>query len=288
MDLNYLLHLITKYTAMTNKEILQASILDIIFENRNKDYGAYALRKGYNARMLTALGAGMSVIFLLVVTSMMNRNYVSSVPVKTDKKELVIRAIEMPKEKVKEPEQPKEVVRQKPVTPKVAEVKFTTPPKIVAIVKDPVAAVEELNGKTISTQNIAGVPDANIVKEVIQPVENGTGTGPSYPKENDFVIQERDPEFPGGADAMKKFLARYLTTPEKLEAGEKKVVKIRFKVDKDGSVNTFEIVTSGGNDFDNEVVRVCKKMPKWTPAIQNGINVPVSYILPVTFIGVEE
>ena len=288
MDFEADQHLITKHITMTNKEILQANILDIIFENRNKDYGAYALRKGYNARMLTALGAGMSVILLLVITSMMNRNYVSSVPVKINKEELVIRAIEMPKEKVKEPEQPEEVVRQKRVAPKVAEVKFTTPPEIVAIVKDPIAAVEELNGKTISNQNIAGVPDANIVKEIVRPVENGNGAGPSLPRENDFVIQERDPEFPGGAEAMKKFLARYLSTPEELEAGEKKVVKIRFKVDKDGSVNTFEIVTSGGNNFDSEVVRVCKKMPKWTPAIQNGINVPVSYVLPVTFIGVEE
>ena len=69
---------------------------------------------------------------------------------------------------------------------------------------------------------------------------------------------------------------------------QQKVVQIKFKVDKDGSVTTFEIVTSGGNEFDKEVVRVCKKMPRWTPAMQNGINIPVSYVLPVTFIGVEE
>ena len=69
---------------------------------------------------------------------------------------------------------------------------------------------------------------------------------------------------------------------------EKKVVRIKFKVNADGSINTFEIVTSGGLKFDNEVVRVMKKMPKWVPALQNGINVPVNYVLPVTFIGVEE
>ena len=51
---------------MTNKEILQASLLDIVFDKRNKAYGAYALRKGYNARLLTALAAGMSVILLLI------------------------------------------------------------------------------------------------------------------------------------------------------------------------------------------------------------------------------
>ena len=68
----------------------------------------------------------------------------------------------------------------------------------------------------------------------------------------------------------------------------KRVLKIKFKIDTDGSINTLEIVTSGGLKFDNEVVRVMKKMPKWVPALQNGINVPVNYMLPVTFIGVEE
>jgi periplasmic protein TonB len=116
----------------------------------------------------------------------------------------------------------------------------------------------------------------------------GTGTTTTGPSQPVFVADERDPEFPGGKDALKQFLSRNLTTPGDLEDGEKKVVKIQFKVDKDGSVTTFEIVTSGGSEFDREVVRVCKKMPRWTPAIQNGINVPVSYVLPVTFIGVEE
>jgi protein TonB len=87
--------------------------------------------------------------------------------------------------------------------------------------------------------------------------------------------------------ALQRFLSKYLNTPAALEAGEKKVVRIRFKVDKDGSVNSFEIVASGGGEYDNEVVRVCKKMPKWIPGIQNGVNVPVNYILPVTFIGIE-
>ncbi len=273
---------------MTNKEILQASVLDIIFEHRNKDYGAYALRKGYNNRMLTALATGMSLVLLFVTASMMKSNTVSSTPVVIEKPEIVIRAIEMPKPKPLEPEQLKEVVKAKLATKKIAQAKFT-PPKIVEVVKDPIASVEELNNKAVAVQNVVGEPEDKKVKAPISPVEEGMGSGPSQPvKETDFIIQEREPEFPGGAEAMRKFLARYLTTPDALQTGEKKVVRIRFKVDKDGSVNTFEIVTSGGDSFDNEVMRVCKKMPKWMPAIQNGINVPVSYVLPVTFIGVEE
>jgi protein TonB len=66
------------------------------------------------------------------------------------------------------------------------------------------------------------------------------------------------------------------------------MVQIRFKVDKDGVVSDLEISRSGGSEFDREVIRVCKKMPRWKPAVQNGFNVPVNYMLPVTFIGAEQ
>ena len=289
MDFSSDQHLIIKHTAMTNTEIIQASLLDIIFENRNKKYGAYALRKGYNARLLTALGAAMSIMLLLVVGSLLNSKNVSVVPVKKNRDELVIRAIVMPTEKPAEQDKPKETVKSKPVK-RVAEIKYTNVINIKKddLVKEVMPPVDNLSGKLTSTQNVMGIPDDHKVKDIPNLAENGNGSGPNQSNEAEFKIQEKDPEFPGGAEAMKNFLARYLNTPEQLEDGEKKVVKIRFKVDKDGSVNTFEIVTSGGDLFDSEVLRVCKKMPRWTPAIQNGINVPVSYVLPITFIGVVE
>lgn len=290
MDLCVHQHLITKHTTMTNNEILNANLLDIVFENRNKDYGAYALRKGYNTRMLAALGAGLSVILLFILASAANKKENISKPVVNTKEGIVIRTIEMPKEKIKEPEKPKEVVKQKPVQ-KVATIKYTTP----VIKKDPdvknmMVATKELDGKEISDKTSDGKVADNIVVLDKKPVEDpGTGTittsGPSQP---DFVAEEKDPQFPGGQEALKQFLARNLGSPGDLEEGEKKVVKVKFKVEKDGSVTALEIVSSGGNDFDREVVRVCKKMPRWIPAVQNGINVPVSYVLPVTFIGTEE
>ena len=86
----------------------------------------------------------------------------------------------------------------------------------------------------------------------------------------------------------------YITKPankikERIMIGLK-ILKKKKKKKKAAMIdnNKFEIVTSGGLKFDNEVVRVVKKMPKWIPALQNGINVPVNYLLPVTFIGVEE
>jgi periplasmic protein TonB len=290
MDLSDPLHLITKHITMTNKEIAQANLLDIIFENRNKEYGAYALRQGYNNRMLLSLGAGLSVILLFVFMSNMNTTGNEVVPVK-ERPTMMIKEYIMPAVKPKLPGPPKEIVKTKPsapAQPKIASVQFTSPPKIKEVVKNPMPPITDIPGKTIDDKKTTGIPDDGTSKLPVKPViETGTGAGPSR-QEPDFVTQEREPEFPGGSEGLKKFLSRYLNTPAALQSGEMKVVKVRFKVEKDGSVTSFEILASGGNEFDGEVVRVCRKMPKWVPALQNGMNVPVSYVLPVTFIGLEE
>jgi protein TonB len=271
---------------MTNNEILKADLLDIIFDKRNKNYGAYALRRGYNHRLLIAMGSAMSVILLFVLINILGGNESLSVSPGKDPRIVEITEINLTKDKPKEPEKPKEKI--KPVE-KVASQKYTD--KIVIkpdeIVKDPLTAIADLKGKMISDSTKAGKKYEEIAEEKDKPKGTGIVTPPEKTQPA-FIADEKDPEFPGGEEALKRFLANNLTTPTELENGEKKTVQVRFKVDKDGSVNTIEIIGSGGNEFDNEVVRVCKKMPRWIPAHQNGINVPVSYVLPVTFIGVEQ
>jgi len=241
-------------------------------------------------RLLTALGAGLSVVSLLIFLGMMNSGKQKTITAYDSKDSIVIREYKIPEAKPKVPEKPKEVVKQKPVikTIKTAQVKFTSQIEIKKdeLVKTPVTTIENLGDKKIGDEDVKGEPDSKTVKLPEQPSTGGTANVvPETPKE--FVSMERSAEFPGGPDALQKFLAKNLHTPDELDAGEKKMVKIRFKVDKDGTVNSFEIVTSGGSEFDEEVLRVCKRMPRWTPAFQNGINVPVNYMIPVTFIGVE-
>lgn len=282
----YKRHLILKHTAMTNKEILRADLLDIIFEKRNKDYGAYAIRRGYNHRLLTAMGAAMSVILLFIFINAFGKKNVSSAPLNKKEHIVEITEVKMFKEKPKEPE--KQIHAKKPVE-KIASQKFVS--KIVIKpddkVKEKLPDVTSLGDKVISDKTQIGKIDDGIPKEKEKSVETGNTTVITE-TQPDFHPNESQPEFPGGPEALKRFLGKNLATPSDLEDGEKKTVHIRFKVDKDGAVNTFEIITSGGNEFDNEVVRVCKKMPRWIPALQNGVNVPVSYVLPVTFIGVEQ
>ncbi len=265
---------------------MQSSLLDILFEHRNKDYGAYALRKTYDARLLTALGAGLAVVFLLIFLAMMNRTEKTVIVVKKDEG-IVLKEYVLPKEKIKEPL--KAPVKQKPAV-KRAQVKFTSRIDIKKdnLVKSPVTSIENLKDKQPGAENITGKTDNGAAKA---PENPGTGNGlvispvPEVLKE--FIPVELDPQFPGGPAALHKFLTKNLNAPEDLETGEKKVVKIKFRVGKDGVVNSFEIVTSGGTEFDQEVLRVCKKMPRWMPALQNGIHVDVSYMIPVTFVGPE-
>lgn len=286
-------HLMIKHSTMTNKEILQSDMLDILFDKRNKAYGAYALRRGYDQRMLLALGSGLAIIFSVVLFTIISGNNDMPNDPLPQKEVLTLTTIEIPDapDKPKEPEKPQvkpaapKVIKQVATAKNTANIKIE-PDKIVKTTEMP--EVTDLKEKQTGTENIAGEKPGNIVSITEKPANTGNGEGTGTEKQSDFIINERAPEFPGGEEALARFLSRNLNTPEELEAGQKKAVRIGFTVGSDGSISVLEIVQTGGDMFDKEVVRVCKKMPRWKPAIQNGVQVPVSYVLPVTFIGTEQ
>ena len=282
---------------MTNKEIMQASLLDILFENRNKDYGAYALRRTYNHRLVISIFVSLALVSsLLLLNSFHKKNEQTFVqPVRKDS--VVIHLIEIPIEKPKEPEPPKEpetVQRPKEMKQpleKISRIKFTNKMVIKEDKKvklNEVPINEDLKNKIISTVNAKGEDENKKAKTIDDTKVTGNGTDKNQNISSGFIPEERAPEFPGGKDALIRFLKMNLVTPEELQVGEKKTVEVRFKVGIDGIVSDLEILKSGGSSFDREVVRVCKKMPRWKPAIQNGGNIAVSYLLPITFIGIEQ
>ena len=119
---------------------------------------------------------------------------------------------------------------------------------------------------------------------------NGKGAGketqPQPAIEENIIVAHPDamPEFPGGQEALLRFLSKNLRMPRQdLEPDSKVSTLVRFVVDKNGTVTGIEFEKSGGKDFDNEVVRVVKKMPQWKPGMQNGKNVAVYFKLPVIF-----
>jgi len=95
---------------------------------------------------------------------------------------------------------------------------------------------------------------------------------------------EKTASYPGGQEALMEFLKNNLVYPKNLGVGEEKIVIAKFLIKPDGSTSDIRITQPGGKDFDKEVIRVLKKMPKWEPQMANGTSVPVSVTQPITFV----
>jgi protein TonB len=259
----------------------KASLLELVFEGRNKSYGAYELRRDYSNRMGLALGIMLSALlgfcFWMNFRASHNENKSTSTE---DRTWMKITAVEV---KVPEPEPPKQSIKAvKPAQPDIATQKFTSTIDIKSHVKDPMPPNTDLTTAAISTITRVGKDPGNIVRPLgpIEPIQTSDGSGTGTP----FAADERQPEFPGGEWALRDYLASHLLTPSSLEEGERRMVRVRFTVLPDGRVDGWIIESSGGAEFDREVLRVCKRMPRWIPGSQNGQRVAVQYVLPVTFL----
>jgi len=267
---------------MTGNDILKADLLDIVFDNRNKSYGAYSIRKFYGDRLLKSLG------YMMVFTTLLLLLLFPKQKVEVLKKFVVREVSTTPPPVERIPEKPIQKPLASQQTP-VAQKKFLDQIKIETdnTVMEPPPDVKSLEGVAISDKTMAGTPSENAITPPLN--TGGTATGDKKTEdENHFQAQESSPQFPGGEAAWMRFLAKYLVAPADLEAGERKTVMVRFFVGTDGAISQFEVLQSGGAAFDKEVIRVLQKMPRWKPAVQNGHPVSVTFTQPVTFVGMEE
>jgi len=267
---------------MTNKEILQADLLDILFEHRNKLYGAYALRKTYSRRLGLALGVALSIVLLFILMSFIKKENKGKGNFENERAMILVN-VDMEKEEIKEPEPLKD--KPKPVA--------TVDYQQFKIVEDDKADKEIVTTTDISEADISNITVGGEKPDGLASTQTeSNGTGDAVVKEPEKAVDPpgptREPSFPGGPAAWLKFLQRILQAPEDIEAGKRIEVQIRFWVDIDGSVSRPEIIKSGGAAFDKEVMRVMKKMPKWEPALQAGRPIAVAYQQPVIFIGEEQ
>lgn len=274
---------------MKSEEILKADLLDILFENRNKAYGAYSIRKAYPshlkkamATMLVLVGAGFVIVMSQpkkITTDRFVREKIT---------EIVLDRYVEP-EKPKEQSQPKErTVAEQPPT------KIDTDPVIVPddqaknLPPDRTAPEPYNPGPT----DDPGTPGGGEYMQAKQ--GNETVITPNPPKETQpeapqiLEVSEIAPEFPGGMQAWINYLQKMLRVPDDLEAGDRKTVRVKFVVNANGDVTDAVIVASGGSQFDREVLRVIGRMPKWKPGKQNGKAVAVYFTQPVTFTAPEE
>jgi protein TonB len=260
----------------------QASLLELVFEGRNKSYGAYVLRRDYSQRMGTALGIMLTGV-LGICMWFQGRSGGSNDSTQTNETREWMKftsvQVDPPKPIQPEPLPP----MAKKSAPKIATQKFTSSIDIKPTVKDPMPSTTDLQTAAISTTTQTGKDPGGVVRQTETGTSGGDGNG-NTGNQSPFLADERQPEFPGGEMALRNYLSRYLQTPSSLEEGERRMVRIRFTVLPDGRVDQLIIDASGGEEFDKEVIRVCKRMPRWVPGSQNGQKVAVQYVLPVTFL----
>ncbi len=269
---------------METNKILSADILDIIFEGRNKEYGAYELRKSYRKRLILALAIMLSICILIFLGSVLG----SFVAPKKQAQIFVqdVQLADVKEEEKKQEPPPPPPPKQEP--PKV-EIKQFTPPKIVKEeVKEPPPKQEELVETKIGTINQEGIK-SDVVAPPVE--EKGTGVveAPKAQEEDydkEFKTVQIQAKFPGGNDAWMKYLQRNLRADVPVENGAPPAnytVVVSFLVDKDGNISEVKAENDPGYGTSAEAVRVIQRGPKWTPAVQNGRNVIYRQRQSITF-----
>ncbi|MEO7531227.1 MAG: energy transducer TonB [Sediminibacterium sp.] len=271
---------------MDINKIQSADILDILFDGRNKEYGAYQLRKTYNTRIRNSIIGMMLICGLFLVGSIIANS------TKKSKADVVVadaNLMKVEEPKKAEPPPPPPPPKQEP--PKVEITKFT-PPKIVKDEEvkpdEEIKEVEKLEDTKIGTINQEGAKDEGVVAP---PPEKSTGVVEAPKQEEDydkvFTVVQIPAEFPGGLPAWTKYLERNLNRDVPNDNGAppgKYTVVVSFIVSKDGTISDVTAETDPGYGTKAEAIKVIQKGPKWKPAVQNGRNVIYRHKQSITFV----
>lgn len=274
---------------MSKIDLISSDWVDLVFEGRNKAYGAYRLRKSTTKRNILAM---VAVVLLLIVAFIILtvKNFVDEQRAKVAMTQVAeLTNYDQPKKKAEVKQKKVEVEPERVVERVKSSIKFTAP----VIKKDEEVKPDEelktqdelMSTKTaIGTFDVKGNDDANgeiiKAKEVIAEPEP-----PKHEEENKvFDIVEQQPLFPGGPAALMKYLSENTKYPVVAqENGVQGRVTVQFVVEKDGSISDVHVLRGVDPSLDKEAVRVVKSMPRWTPGKQNGITVRVNYRVPVLF-----
>lgn len=264
---------------------------DIIFENKNKEYGAFVLRQTSWKRHLIAFALILSATVFVSFIPMI----VESVEAKTAKMSITIDG----EREVSVLEKPEDLMAEAlppavPEPPKFIKMDKFVPPTIV--IDDDVTEEDEtmktMNELTESNSAIGaftveeGSTDEDAVRKTLENaaiISEGSGSGKEMTT-GPVTFAEVMPEFPGGEAELHKFIQSNLNYPVvDQENGTEGRVSIRFVVDKNGEITNIEVLRGISPSCDREAVRVVKNMPRWIPGKQNGTPVPVYFNLPIVF-----
>lgn len=274
---------------MAKIDLISRDWTEMVFEGRNKEYGAYRLRKNAGKRNLYSL----ITIFIAALAIWGGISLVKFVESRTKSVAQTsvaeISALNQPKKKAEVKQQQKVKLEQpeKVVERVKSSVKFTAP-----VIKndDEVKPEDELktqdelmNTKTaIGALDVKGNDDAN--GEVLKIKEAVAQPEPKPEVEKVFDVVEQMPSFPGGPSALMEWLSNNVKYPVvALENGVQGRVVVSFVVERDGSITDVKVVRGVDPSLDREASRVVRAMPRWIPGKQNGSAVRVKYNVPVAF-----
>ena len=244
---------------------------DIVFENRNKEYGAYQLRKKYNRVVLISTLIGCIALGLAVIIPYINASRNASHKQRSANEVIAEMANDLQNEAAPPPPPPP----PPPAAEQQTVVKYVAP-----VVVDTIK-VEEQSQLMISDEQV----ETTVNKEAVEVVEQKQEeVEPEQKEEEVFVVVEEMPEFPGGVVALRTYLAQAVKYPViAQENGIQGKVYVNFVVNKDGSVSNAKIARGVDPSLDAEALRVVSTLPKWKPGKQRGAPVRVSYTVPINF-----
>ena len=279
---------------MAKIDLYDPKWVEMVFAGKNKEYGAYQLRKGTSGRNIKAL-------LILVIAAALVGGFLAWKVIEqkqAEEQQAYMEAMELAKlqqqakkeEKKKEPVKPKiEPKKEIPVARETQ--KFTAPViKKDELVKEEnqVKQMDKLDEKVaVGTENKAGVKDRTV--EAVRS-EIAVAAPPPQPAPKPevatkvFDVVEEMPSFPGGQGALMQYLASNIKYPVVAqENGVQGRVIVSFVVERDGSISDVKVARSVDPSLDREAQRVVKSMPRWSPGKQNGSTVRVKYTVPVVF-----
>ena len=279
---------------MAKIDLYDPKWVDMVFAGKNKEYGAYQLRKGTSGRNIKAL-------LILVIAAALVGGFLAWKVIEqkqAEEQQAYMEAMELAKlqqqakkeEKKKEPVKPKiEPKKEIPVARETQ--KFTAPViKKDELVKEEnqVKQMDKLDDKVaVGAEDKEGVKDRT-VEAVRSEIAVAAPPPPPAPKPEVatkvFDVVEEMPSFPGGNGALMSYLNNNTKYPVVAqENGVQGRVIISFVVERDGSISDVKVARSVDPSLDREAQRVVKSMPRWTPGKQNGQTVRVKYTVPVVF-----
>lgn len=258
---------------MAKEKITAPPFDDIVFENRNREYGAYSLRKKYNKHLLIGMIIGIIVTGTAIVGPYINAKAMEN------QKKRVERQVEIQMENLDQPENLVEPPPPPPPPPEetVQQVKYVAPVVVDSIKPDEANRLMTADEAKVEVQNedVQAVEVVETIQEEVKEEEAPTEV---------FVIVEEMPSFPGGDKALMEFIYSNIQYPE--IAKENNIqgrVILRFCVTYKGAVDQVTVIKGVDPALDNEAIRVIKLLPPWKPGKQGGKPVNVWYSVPVTF-----